>query len=181
MRILGRIETTIDLKESNRVSTHAQKTGLLVVNLGTPDAPDPASVRRYLKEFLADPRVIDINPIARWLLLNLIILPFRPAKSSAAYEKIWSDEGSPLLIHGRALVEAIAGALPELEVVLAMRYGNPSIPSGLNELRARGCDRLVIFPLYPHYAASSTGSTLEAIYSNLAQEWNTPYLTVVPP
>lgn len=157
------------------------KTGILLVNLGTPDAPHAPEVRRYLREFLGDPRVIDMNPIGRFLLLNLIILPFRPAKSAEAYEKIWTPEGSPLLVHGRALTAGIVAAFPEHPVVLAMRYGNPSLDAGLETLRAAGCDRLLVVPLYPQYAASTTGSTLEAVYQHVAPRWNTPFVSVVPP
>jgi ferrochelatase len=157
-------------------------TGLLLVNLGTPDGPSTGEVRRYLAEFLADPRVIDINPIARWLLLNLIILPFRPAKSAEAYRAIWSEEGSPLLIHSKALATEVQKRLDDqFRVELAMRYGNPSLRDGFASLRKQGCDRIVVFPLYPHYASSSTGSTLDAIYRESAKVWNAPYLTIVPP
>lgn len=157
------------------------RTGVLVVNLGSPDAPDTAAVRRYLAEFLSDERVLDINPLGRWLLLHLIILRTRPAKSAEAYQKIWTPEGSPLLVHGHALVEALGPLLPDLELALAMRYGNPSIAAGLDALRARGCDNIVIFPLYPQYAASSTGTALEVVYRELSTRWNTPYVSVVPP
>jgi ferrochelatase len=157
------------------------KLGVLLVNLGTPDAPHAPEVRRYLAEFLADPRVIDINPVARWILLHLIILRFRPARSAEAYRKIWTPEGSPLLVHSKALAAAVAERLPGCEVALAMRYGAPSLADGLRALRDRGCDRLLVFPLYPHYAASSTGSTLEALYKAAGELWNTPYLWVVPP
>ena len=155
-----------------------EKLGVLLVNLGTPDAPEAPEVRRYLAEFLADPRVIDIHPVARWLLLHLIILRVRPRRSAAAYRKIWGPGGSPLLVHGKALAAAVQERLPACEVALAMRYGAPSLADGLRE---RGCDRLLVFPLYPHYAASSTGSTLEAVYREAAALWNTPYLWVVPP
>lgn len=157
------------------------KTGVLVVNLGSPDAPTTDAVRRYLAEFLNDPRVIDMNPIGRWLLLNLIILRFRPAKSAHAYQQIWTDAGSPLIVHGAALTAGLQAALPECEVVLAMRYGNPSIAKGLAELRAAGVDRVIVFPLYPQYASSTTGSVLEAVYAEAAKAWNTPFIQVVPP
>lgn len=157
-------------------------TGILLVNLGTPESPEVADVRRYLREFLSDPRVIDINPVGRWLLLNLIILPLRPARSAEAYRKVWTDQGSPLLVHGKALTEAIAERLQDHDVVveLAMRYGSPSIEHGLNRLREAGCDRIVAVPLYPQYASSSTGSSVEKLYEVAKRLWNTPYIDVVP-
>jgi ferrochelatase len=157
------------------------RRGLLLVNLGTPDAPRTPEVRRYLREFLSDPRVLDLPALGRWALLNLIILPFRPAKSAEAYRKIWRAEGSPLLHHSRALeagVRALLGS--DYEVELAMRYGNPSIPSALARLEARGVSELTVFPLYPQYASSSTGSSLEAIYAQVAKGWNTLPLHAVP-
>jgi len=158
-------------------------TGVLLVNLGTPDEPRTAAVRRYLREFLADPRVLDINPVGRWLLLHLVILPTRPARSAAAYQKVWREDGSPLLVHSRALAQAVGERLSPrgLAVELAMRYGKPTISSALDRLKTSGCERLIIFPLYPQYASSSTGSTLEAIYRHVAREWNTPFISVVPP
>jgi ferrochelatase len=163
------------------MSTRPNRPGVLLVNLGTPEAPHTAEVRRYLREFLSDPRVIDMNPLGRFLLLNLIILPFRPARSAEAYEKIWTPEGSPLLVYGRQLAEGVARALPEAEVVLAMRYGQPSLAAGLDRLRAAGCDHIVVVPLYPQYASSTTGSTLEAVYALAAERWNTPFIQVLPP
>lgn len=156
------------------------RTGILLINLGTPDAPEPGPVRRYLREFLSDPRVIDINPIGRALLLYLIILPFRPRRSAEAYRKIWTAEGSPLLQHGRALVERLRERIPEHPIELGMRYGSPSIEHALEQLRAQGCDRIIALPLYPQYASSSTGSSVEEVYRVAARLWNTPYLSVVP-
>jgi len=156
------------------------KKGVLLVNLGTPDGTKPSQVRRYLREFLNDPRVIDINPIGKWLLLNLIILPFRPKQSAEAYEQVWTERGSPLLFHSQDFCDGLSEAVPEYEFELAMRYGSPSIKSGLDSLRGRGCDEILVFPLYPHYAASSTGSSIQAVYDVLAEEWNTPAITVVP-
>ncbi len=155
--------------------------GVLLVNLGTPDAPHAPEVRRYLREFLSDPRVLDISPLGRWLLLNLIILPTRPARSAEAYRKVWRADGSPLLAFSRELHAGVRDALPDMQVELAMRYGNPSVAAGLKALRDGGCDRVVVFPLYPQYAASSTGSTVEAVYREAAALWNTPYLSIVPP
>jgi ferrochelatase len=157
------------------------RTGVLVVNLGTPDAPTTPAVRRYLRQFLSDGRVIDINPVGRWALVNLIIAPFRAPRSAHAYQSVWTERGSPLLFHGQDLVARLAERLDPWPVRLAMRYGNPSIESALNELNALGCDRVVVFPLYPQYASSTTGSTLEEVYRLLSRPWNTPSVVVVPP
>jgi ferrochelatase len=149
------------------------KKGLLLINLGTPDAPTTGAVRRYLREFLSDPRVIDLNPIARWLLLNLVILPSRPSRSAAAYRKIWTDRGSPLLFHTDDLARKVARELEgEFEVAFAMRYGNPSIRSGVDRLRRAGVRELVALPLYPQRAASSTGSSLAELYRVLEEPWD---------
>src|SRR5690606_8388464 len=107
---------------------------------------------------------------------------FRPARSAAAYRKVWREDGSPLLVHSRALAREIAEKLPAgYRVELGMRYGSPSIDDALDRLVAAGCDRLVLVPLYPQYAASSTGSSVEAVYRSAGRRWNTPFLTVVPP
>jgi ferrochelatase len=136
--------------------------GALLVNLGTPASPRTGDVRRYLREFLRDPWVIDIPAPARWLLVEGVILPFRPRTSAAAYASIWLPEGSPLLVHGRALRAALAKALgDDFRVALGMRYGSPSIESALGELA--GCDPIVVAPLFPQYATSSTGTALEAV------------------
>jgi ferrochelatase len=158
------------------------KTAVLVVNLGTPDAPSPSKVRRYLREFLSDPRVLDIPALGRWILLNLIILPFRPRKSAEAYEKIWTAAGSPLLEHTRAFTDKLRASLPEgYGVEFAMRYGNPSLESGLDKLLARSPEELIIFPMYPQYSSASTGSTLEKIYSLLKSRWNVPAVRTIGP
>jgi len=157
------------------------KKGLLLVNLGTPDAPQSGPVRRYLREFLSDPRVLDIHPVGRWMLLNLIILPIRPAKSAEAYRKIWTKEGSPLLVHSQALAAAVKERLQgEYEVELAMRYGTPSIPDAVKALRSRGVKEFIILPLYPQEAASSSSSSLARIYEVLAEEWDVSGVRVVP-
>ncbi|MFN3199233.1 MAG: ferrochelatase [Bradymonadia bacterium] len=161
--------------------TTTPTTGILLVNLGTPDAPRPREVRRYLREFLNDPRVLDINSVGRFMLLNAIILPLRPRKSAEAYEKIWGQAGSPLLVESQKLTTEVQNRLRDCPVELAMRYGNPSIAAGLEALKGRGCDRLVVIPLYPQYASSSTGSSLEKVYREAATRWNTPYITAVPP
>jgi len=155
---------------------------LLLINLGTPDEPTPSAVRRYLRQFLSDPRVLDINPVGRAALLNLIILPRRPKQSAEAYAKIWTDRGSPLLFHSRDLQEKVAVALgADWRVELAMRYGSPSLPEVLDSLQGQGITQLVVLPLFPQYASSSTGSALELVYEHLAKRWNTPFVSVVPP
>jgi ferrochelatase len=157
------------------------ETGVLLVNLGTPDAPQTPEVRRYLREFLGDPRVIDINPVGRWLLVNLIIAPFRSPKSAEAYQKVWTEDGSPLLVHGKALTSEVQARLKDVPVELAMRYGNPSVRSGLERLRERGCTRVIALPLYPQYADSTTESSIEKIREEAAKAWETPILTFVDP
>ncbi len=145
----------------------ASRSGALLLNLGTPDSPSVPDVRRYLREFLSDPRVIDIPALGRWLLLNCVILPFRPKKSAAAYAKIWTAEGSPLLVNGRALAAGVAEALgPDWLVALGMRYGQPSIASAVARLREAEVSRLVVLPLFPQYSEAATGSAL----AKLAEE-----------
>lgn len=134
-------------------------TGVLLVNLGTPDAPDTKSVRRYLRQFLSDPRVVTMPAPLRWLLLNLVILPTRPRRSAEAYQKVWTAEGSPLLVHSRALARGVASELGDAyRVELAMRYGEPSIEAGLRALRAAAVERVLVLPLFPQYASSVTDS-----------------------
>lgn len=147
----------------------AAPRGALLLNLGTPDAPRPREVRRYLREFLGDPRVIDLPALPRRLLLETVILPFRPRTSAAAYAKIWTPEGSPLLVHGRALRDAVRERLgPGWAVELGMRYGRPSIDDALGALAQRGVRDLVALPLFPQYAEAATGSALARLYSRPA-------------
>lgn len=135
------------------------QTGVLLVNLGTPDDPTAGPVRRYLREFLSDPRVLTLPGPLRWLLLNLVILPTRPRKAAAAYRKIWLPEGSPLRVHSEALKSAVAKALgSRFRVEGAMRYGQPSIASGLAALDSAGVDRVIVLPLFPQYASAVTAS-----------------------
>jgi len=147
--------------------------GVLVVNLGTPEAPTPAAVATYLKEFLADPRVVDL-PRWFWLpLLRLVIIPLRRNRSAEAYEKVWLSGGSPLLINSLELADKLATELTgEAEVVLAMRYGIPSVLDGLAELRAQDVDSLVVLPLYPQYSATTTESVFDAVAESLRKlDW----------
>ena len=150
------------------------KHGILLINLGTPDAPTTGAVRTYLRQFLNDPRVVDIHPLGRWLLLNLIILPFRPAKSAAAYQQIWSKEhGSPLLHYGQVLRDKVQKRLkPEVSVALGMRYGNPSIASALQHLQSQGCDSLQVIPLFPQYSSAATGSAIAETMRLIQESWD---------
>lgn len=134
-------------------------TGVLLVNLGTPDKPTTGPVRKYLREFLSDPRVLTMPKLIRWFLLNFIILPTRPRKAAAAYRKIWLPEGSPLRVYSDALTQAVAKSLgSDFRVETAMRYGRPSIESGLAALERADVDRIIILPLFPQYASAVTAS-----------------------
>jgi len=151
------------------------KIGVLLTNLGTPDSYSTSDVRRYLKEFLWDPRVVEVPRFAWWFVLNGIILNTRPKRSAKAYQKIWTEEGSPLLNISQQQAEALqnnleAEAPGKYIVTLAMRYGNPSINSGLEQLRKAGARHLLVLPLYPQYSASTTASTFDAVTSEL-QNW----------
>ncbi len=154
-----------------------------MVQLGTPDAPEKAAVRRYLKAFLSDPRVVEIPRILWWPLLNGVILNTRPAKSAARYRAIWTRDGSPLLTisrRQRALVKGVLGeAGLDVDVALAMRYGNPSIAAVLQSLRARNLTRLLVLPMYPQYAASTTASVFDAVAAELSTWRNLPELRFV--
>jgi ferrochelatase len=160
-------------------------TAVLLLNLGTPDSPGVSDVRRYLREFLSDPRVIDLHPVARWLLLNLIILPIRPARSARAYQSVWGQqgvEGSPLLFHSRHLVAGVQRALgPSHVVELGMRYGSPSIASAIAKLCAVNPTRLIVAPLFPQYASAANGSALERVYEIVRAGWNVPAIDTVAP
>jgi ferrochelatase len=159
-----------------------RRTGVLLVNLGTPRAPRPREVRRYLREFLSDPRVIDLPAPLRWLLLNLVILPTRPRTSSKAYRAIWSDAGSPLLVHGRALCSAVAKALGgDYRVELGMRYGEPSIPQALSRLDMADVALLVVLPLFPQYSSAATGSALARVLEEVGRAIRVPPLHAIGP
>lgn len=158
--------------------------GVLLCNLGTPDAPTKPALRRYLKEFLWDPRVVEAPRWQWWLILNGIILNTRPARSAAAYKTVWSDEGSPLLVTGRKQRQKLAAALQaehgdHIHVELAMRYGNPSIESGLEALREKNCRTIVVLPLYPQYSATTTGSTFDAVADVLKTWRRVPQLQMI--
>ncbi len=142
-----------------------KKVGVLLVNLGTPDAPTPAALRTYLKQFLGDPRVVETNRLIWWFALNVVILNIRPKKSAHAYQTVWTDEGSPLLVISKQQQQALQSKLgDEVMVELAMTYGNPSIEQGLNNLREQGCNRLFILPLYPQYSGSTTAAVTDQVF-----------------
>ena len=156
--------------------THAETgcTGILVTNLGTPDAPEPGALRRYLKQFLWDPRVVEVPRPIWWLILNGVILNVRPRRSARAYQSVWTEEGSPLLTISQRQRVALEDVLGErvpgpVKVALAMRYGNPSIETGLEALKAAGARRILVLPLYPQYAGATTGSTFDAVAEVLKQ------------
>lgn len=155
------------------------KVGILLTNLGTPDAPNASALRRYLKQFLSDRRVVEIPRALWWLILNLVILNIRPGKSAAKYAQIWTPEGSPLLVHAQKQAKLLQGHLgmrikSPFAVELGMSYGNPSISSAIEKLKTQGCDRILAFPLYPQYAASSTASAMDAVWRELLRSRNMP-------
>jgi len=143
-------------------------TGILLVNLGTPEAPTAPAVRKFLKAFLSDPRVVEYPRLLWWLILNGVILRIRPARSAEAYEKIWTDRGSPLMLHSKALAEGLGRQLGERAAVeLAMSYGDPSISDAIDRLVARGARRLLVLPLYPQYSGTTTASVFDAVTRKL--------------
>jgi protoporphyrin/coproporphyrin ferrochelatase len=156
-------------------------TGVLLTNLGTPDAPSPSALRRYLGEFLADPRVIEVPRFIWWFVLHGFILRTRPRRSAAAYRKVWTESGSPLLDVSKKQATAIQKYLDDhatkkFHVELAMRYGNPSIQSGLEKLQQANVKKIIILPLYPQYSASTTASTFDAVVDVLKTWRNIPEL-----
>ena len=158
--------------------------GILLVNLGTPEAPTAHALRPYLRQFLSDPRVVEIPRAIWWPILNGIILNTRPRQSAAKYAKIWTAEGSPLKVHTQRQALLLRGYLGErtkapLVVDWGMRYGSPSVPEGLARLREQGCDRVVVIPLYPQYSASATGSAYDAVFDTLSRMRNVPALRLV--
>jgi ferrochelatase len=162
-----------------------EKTAVLLINLGTPDAPTPVAVRRYLKEFLSDPRVIEIPKPVWWLILNGIILNTRPKQSAAKYQSIWLPEGSPHKVYTDRLTNQLRSYLAErtqgapLVVDYAMRYGNPSIPEVLQRLKEQNCQRILLVPLYPQYAASTVATALDKVFDSVSQMRNAPALRTI--
>lgn len=159
-------------------------TGVLISNLGTPDAPTAQALRRYLAEFLWDPRVVDMPRWLWWLILHGVILRIRPARSAHSYAKVWSEHGSPLLANSQRQAAALQNALKQrfkepLTVALGMRYGKPSLEDALNQLRAANAARILVLPLYPQYSSSTTASTFDAVAAILKKWKNIPELRLV--
>ncbi len=154
---------------------HQARVGVLLLNLGSPDAPTPSALRRYLAEFLWDPRVVEMSRPLWWLILHGIILRTRPKKSAQAYQSVWSEQGAPLLVTSQQQAQALQARLqgevsPHFVVELGMRYGNPSIVSALDKLKEANVQHLVVLPLYPQYSAATTASCFDVIYREL-QQW----------
>ena len=160
------------------------KTGVLLINLGTPDSTSWWDIRKYLKEFLSDRRVIELNPFIWQIILNLFILTFRPSKTAHAYKKIWIKESneSPLLFFTRSQAAKLENKIgnEKLIVDFAMRYGNPSIKTQLNKLKEKGCENIIILPLYPQYAAATTATVCDEVYRSLMKMRWQPSLQIIP-
>ena len=165
-------------------ATSYGKTGLLVINLGTPDSTSWWDIRKYLKEFLSDKRVIEVNPIIWKIILNLFILNFRPSKTAHAYKQIWIKESneSPLRYYTKRQAEKLRKRFNDKDIITdyAMRYGNPSIKSKLRVLKNAGCENIIILPLYPQYAAATTATVCDEVYRNLMQMRWQPSLQIIP-
>ena len=160
--------------------------GVVLLQLGTPESPTPRALRRYLRQFLSDRRVIDLSRLLWWPILYLIVLQTRPRKSAELYKKVWTPEGSPLLVTSRAQARALARALSNLgagpvRVTVGMRYGEPSIAHALEELTRAGVDRVLAFPMYPQYAGATTGSSLQELFERIETLRVVPSVRVVPP
>lgn len=160
------------------------QNAIVLVNLGTPDAATRPAVRRYLKQFLSDPRVVEIPRLVWWFILHLLVLPLRSRKSAEKYRMIWTREGSPLKVHTEKQAALLRAALGErghnsVKVAVAMRYGSPSLPEVLDRLKAEHCDRIAILPAYPQYSGTTTGSIWDAVFAHYAKVRNVPELRLV--
>jgi len=169
------------MKPSDHPAIPDPKIGVLLINLGTPDAPEERAVRRYLAEFLSDRRVIEIHPLAWKPILHGIILRTRPKKSAEAYNQIWTNEGSPLRAIAHRQAEALRRQLPEVSVHYAMRYGHPGIAGALEQMVDEGCTRILAAPLYPQYCAATTATANDAVFGALARmRWQPALRTLAP-
>ena len=172
------------INKKNHPTVKFGKTGVLVINLGTPDSTNWFDIRKYLKEFLSDKRVIEVNPIIWQIILNLFILTFRPSKTAKAYKEIWMKEEnmSPLLYYTQKQAHKLAESISNENLILdfAMRYGNPSIKSKIFKLKEQGCENLVVLPLYPQYAAATTATVCDEVYRTLMNMRWQPSLKIIP-
>ena len=170
--------------EKNHPPVKFGKTGVLIINLGTPDSTSWLDIRKYLREFLSDRRVIEVNPLIWQIILNVFILNFRPSKTAKAYKEIWMKDKniSPLLYYTKKQSEKISNLLPKENIIVdfAMRYGNPSIKSKIYNLHEMGCENLVILPLYPQYAAATTATVCDEVYRTLMKMRWQPSLKIIP-
>ncbi len=169
---------------SEPLEQSSPRYGVLLVNLGTPDQPTPSAVRRYLREFLSDPRVIDTPRLVWWVILNAIILVVRPSRVAKLYQSVWTDQGSPLLAIGKRQVVALCSELERRQgyvvpVALAMTYGNPSLKDEIAGLQAQGCQRILVLPLYPQYSGTTTAAIFDAIAKALKVQPDLPELRFI--
>ncbi|HAU5612132.1 TPA: ferrochelatase [Citrobacter freundii] len=155
------------------------KTGILLANLGTPDAPTPEAVKRYLRQFLSDPRVVDTSPALWWPLLRGVILPLRAPRVAKLYQSIWMEDGSPLMVYSKAQQQALAQRLPDTPVALGMSYGLPSLESAVDELLASGVEHMVVLPLYPQYSCSTVAAVWDELARILARKRGIPGVSFI--
>jgi ferrochelatase len=181
------VTSRVDILPRPAVATRApssarRSTGILLIQLGTPDAPTPVALRRYLRQFLGDSRVIETPRLAWWFVLRFFVLPFRPRQSAAKYQRIWNPlSGSPLLHYTRRQAEELQRAFPALPVAFGMQVGNPPLAHVVHDLIARGVERLIVLPMYPQYSATTTASATDALFHALMGERKVPALRIVPP
>ena len=158
---------------------HQTKTGILLANLGTPDAPTPGAVKRYLRQFLSDKRVVDTSRLLWWPLLRGVILPIRSARVAKLYQSVWMEEGSPLMVYSRRQQQALAARLPDTPVALGMSYGSPSLASAVDDLLAQGVEHIVVLPLYPQYSCSTVAAVWDELARILAKKRAIPGISFI--
>ncbi|BBV77809.1 ferrochelatase [Raoultella sp. Lac2] len=158
---------------------HQTKTGILLANLGTPDAPTPDAVKRYLRQFLSDKRVVDTPRLLWWPLLRGVILPLRAPRVAKLYQSVWMEEGSPLMVYSRRQQQALAARLPDTPVALGMSYGSPALESAVDELLAQGVDHIVVLPLYPQYSCSTVAAVWDELARILAKKRAIPGISFI--
>ncbi|MCE7491096.1 ferrochelatase [Klebsiella pneumoniae] len=158
---------------------HQTKTGILLANLGSPDAPTPGAVKRYLRQFLSDKRVVDTSRLLWWPLLRGVILPIRSPRVAKLYQSVWMEEGSPLMVYSRRQQQALAARLPDTPVALGMSYGSPSLASAVDDLLAQGVEHIVVLPLYPQYSCSTVAAVWDELARILAKKRAIPGISFI--